>query len=101
MPEAVAALALALYTLAGSWTIHRVGPGPEQMRAAVAKSISLLEKSAAEYTAHRECFSCHHQALPVLALVTARSQGYQVSTEALQKQLQLTSDSLAKNRDHY
>jgi len=101
MPEAVAALAVALFALGGSWTSNRSGPEPEQIRAAVAKSVLLLEKSSAEYTAHRECFSCHHQALPVLALSTARSQGYQISMETLQKQVHFTADSLAKNRDHY
>jgi hypothetical protein len=102
MPDLfLSALAVALAAPGGSWAANRPGPAPEQVRAAVVKSIALLEKSAVEYTAHRDCFSCHHQALPVVALSTARSQGYRVSEESLQKQLDFTAKSLAKNRDNY
>ena len=41
---------------------------PVTIRAAVAKALPLLEKSTAEYPHQRDCFSCHHQAVPVLAL---------------------------------
>jgi hypothetical protein len=74
---------------------------PAQVRAAVNRSLPLLLKSAAEYTAHRECFSCHHQALPLLALTTARPRGYEVRAEGVQKQLRHTADFLGKNRDNY
>src|SRR5438105_10382639 len=76
-------------------------PLPEQIRAAIAKSWPLLEKSSAEYTLHRECFSCHHQALPVLALSTAQRRGFPVSGDGLQKQLRFTADSLAKDEEKY
>jgi hypothetical protein len=101
MLDVLSALGVALLALGSSWVATRTGPAPDQVRAAVAKSIPLLEKSSAEYTAHRECFSCHHQALPVLALSIAGPQGYQVSVEALQKQLHFSADSLAKNRNKY
>src|SRR5258708_34673049 len=71
------------------------------IKAAIAKSLPLLQKSAAEYTKHRDCFSCHHQALPLLALTTAQGRGFDVSAEELQKQVQFTADFLAKNRDNY
>jgi hypothetical protein len=76
-------------------------PLPEQIRAAVAKSLPLLEKSSTEYTVHRQCFSCHHQALPVLALSTAQGRGFPVSGDGLQKQLRFTADSLAKDEEKY
>src|SRR5262249_19219683 len=82
-----------------------IGPVPavpsDQVRTVATRSLSLLQKSAAEYTVHRQCFSCHHQALPVLALNTARPRGFPVSEEGLQKQLRHTADFLAKNRDNY
>jgi hypothetical protein len=77
------------------------GPAPAQVRAAIARSLPLLEKSATEYTKHRQCFSCHHQALPVLALTAARGRGFEVSAEVLQKQLRHTADFLGGNRDNY
>lgn len=77
------------------------GPTPDQVRATIARSLPLLQKSATEYTKQRQCFSCHHQALPLLALTTAQSRGFAVSAEVVEKQLRHTADVLAKNRDNY
>src|SRR5262249_25649461 len=63
------------------------GATPEQVRTAVTKSLALLDKSANEYTRQRECFSCHHQALPLLALTTAKAHGFDVSAATLEKQV--------------
>ncbi len=45
----------------------------ERITAAVARGLPLVEKAAARYPEHRKCFSCHHQTLPMLAVVAARS----------------------------
>ncbi len=73
----------------------------EAIRNAVEKSIRLLESSRAEYLQHRQCFSCHHQALPTLALVTARTRGFQVDEQSLQEQLRVTAQHLERNRENY
>jgi hypothetical protein len=95
-----------LHTLAAMLTaLGLIGPlptiPPEPVRATVARSLPLLQKSGAEYIHHRECFSCHHQALPLLALTTARPRGFAVSEQGLENQLRHTADFLAKNRDNY
>ncbi len=77
------------------------GPKPEEVRAAVAKSLPPLQKGATEYIKHRECFSCHNQALPVFALSAARGRGFAVSDEARQQALRFTADSLARGKDNY
>src|SRR5262245_5663376 len=77
------------------------GPTPAQVRAAVGRSLPLLQKSAAQYTEHRDCFAYHHQALPVLALSTARARGFAVSDDDLQEQLEFTAASLERNRANY
>lgn len=64
-------------------TDAQVPPGPQAVRAAVAKALPLLLKSTAEYPQHRDCFSCHHQAVPALALATARGRGFAVPAEAI------------------
>lgn len=76
-------------------------PTAEQIKTAVTKSLPLLQKSAAEYTKQRECFSCHHQALPLFALTTAKAHGFDVSQEAVDKQVAHTLKHLATNRDNY
>jgi len=72
-----------------------------EIRAAATKSLTLLQKSAAEYTAHRECFSCHHQSLSVLAMTTAKASGFDVDEKELQRQVKVAIDHLAKNRENY
>lgn len=74
---------------------------PEGVKAAIAKSVALLEKSAAESTVQRKCFMCHHQALPVLAFTAARERGFDVNEKEIARQLQFTADFLAKNRENY
>jgi Squalene-hopene cyclase C-terminal domain len=74
---------------------------PESVRGAVSKILTLMQKSAAEYTVHRKCFSCHHQAIPVLAFTTAQARGFDIDVKELQRQLKFTADFLGKNRDDY
>src|SRR5438552_15795783 len=56
--------------------------GRERIVAALARGVPLLEKSARNYPAHRKCFACHHQALPLLAIGEARRIGFKTD-EAL------------------
>lgn len=70
-------------------------------RAAIVKAIALLQKSGTEYLRHRECFSCHHQAVPLVAVTTAKARGLAVDEEALQKQVLHTAAFLTKNKDNY
>jgi hypothetical protein len=51
--------------------------------------------------AQRTCFACHNQAVPVLALTTARSRGFPVREEELQKHGHFIADFLETNRENY
>ncbi|HUG89983.1 MAG TPA: prenyltransferase/squalene oxidase repeat-containing protein [Planctomycetaceae bacterium] len=74
---------------------------PERIKAAVTKSIALLEHSGAEYRRHRECFSCHNQALPVTALAEARRRGFTIDEDNFRAQLDHTSAHLERGREAY
>jgi hypothetical protein len=69
-------------------------PTPEDLRAAVQKALPLIIKSIEEYPKSRDCFSCHHQAVPVLALVTAKDRGVAVAAEAISAPVELTQADL-------
>lgn len=72
------------------------------IKAAVGKSLPLLEKGAkGSMTERKQCFTCHNQGLPILALTTARSRGFEIDEEHIQSQLKLTADFLAKNKTRY
>src|SRR5687767_534951 len=77
-------------------------PGSEAIKAAVAKSLPLLETGArGSMEKRKQCFTCHNQALPVMALTMARSRGITIDAENLRQQVQFTADFLAKNRTNY
>ena len=79
-----------------------LAPGNEAIKAAVAKSVPLLETAArGSMEKRKQCFTCHNQALPVMALTVARSRGITIDAENLRHQVQFTADFLAKNRTNY
>jgi hypothetical protein len=77
-------------------------PSSATLRAAISKSLPLLEKSARGSMEEREqCFTCHNQGLPIMALTTARDRGFAIDAASLQEQLEFTARFLARNRTNY
>ncbi len=76
-------------------------PSEKELRAALGKALPLIQKGAAGHMAQRTCFACHHQALPLLAVTTARSRGVPIQEEEIGKHLDFIADFLAGNRDNY
>jgi hypothetical protein len=76
-------------------------PTADGIRKAVEKGLALIQKSAAEYPKHRDCFSCHHQAMSVLAITTSKERGFAVDEATLQKQLEVTEADLKQAAASY
>jgi squalene cyclase len=76
-------------------------PKPQVVRDAVEKAIPLILKSMAEYPESRDCFSCHHQAVPVLAMVTAKGRGFAVDSEAIRGPVEHTEADLEAAEESY
>jgi hypothetical protein len=71
------------------------GPRPQAIRAAVNRALPLLVKaSAEEYPQHRDCFSCHNQAVPAIALDLARRRGFAVQADTLRAIAEHTESDL-------
>ena len=68
----------------------------EQILAAVARGLPIIEKAAANYPNHRKCFSCHHQTLPMLAIVAARGAGMAKESDLLKTQMEFTAESFGR-----
>src|SRR6188472_2490843 len=67
-------------------------PTSEAIRAAVAKSLPLLEAASKTSMERRsQCFTCHNQGLPVMALTTARARGFTVDADNLRRQVEFTA----------
>lgn len=73
----------------------------EELRTAIGKALPLLEKGAIGHREHRECFSCHNQGVPLLALTTARSRGFKIDEEELGRQREFITKFLTTNREKF
>jgi N-acyl-D-amino-acid deacylase len=59
----------------------------EATRAAVEKALKAIARGVTNYPTHRQCFSCHHQAMGVLAMTAAQKHGFDVDKDLIQKQI--------------
>jgi hypothetical protein len=77
-------------------------PSVQSIKAAIMKSLPLLETAAkGSMKERKQCFTCHNQGLPIMALTTARTRGLPIDEEHLRTQLQFTERFLAKNKENY
>lgn len=74
-------LAIVVALIAGS--ADDDGPTPAAIRQSVEKALPRIVASTTEYPKHRDCFSCHHQAVPALALAMAKEHGFAVDAQAI------------------
>ncbi|MFO0955943.1 MAG: prenyltransferase/squalene oxidase repeat-containing protein [Isosphaeraceae bacterium] len=79
----------------------RPAPSDEAVRASAEKAIPLLVKGIEGYAEKRDCFSCHHQAVPVFALATARSRGLEVPEDTVEDAVALTDADLREAIESY
>src|SRR3954469_3201666 len=101
-PEIGLAVWLLLFAAAGPIFGATSAPEPVAIRAAIGKSLPLLERSAQiSMKERKQCFTCHNQGLPILALTTAQTRGLSIDAENLKSQLKFTADFLAKNKTNY
>lgn len=103
-------LILALLWLGGTFPLGAeepaaaVDPAPlaaEDLRAAIAKSLPLLQKGAIGHRENRTCFACHNQGLAILALTAAKAHGFEIDAAELTTQFQFIADFLGRNRESY
>jgi N-acyl-D-amino-acid deacylase len=69
------------------------------LRGAIAKSLALLQSSAQTYTQERECYSCHHQTLPAMAVAAAGRRGFEIDAAAAKAQADFTIQHFALRRE--
>jgi hypothetical protein len=92
---------LSLIIIATPQAAADTSPTNTEIRAAVEKALPLIQQSIEKYPEHRDCFSCHHQAVPVLALTTARDQGFAVNEDAITDPVELTEADLRTAIESY
>lgn len=66
---------------------------------AIDGGLKVVQKAAANYPENRSCFSCHHQSLPMLAMVEGRAFGAKIDTGLLEEQAVFTHDFYKERTD--
>lgn len=81
-------LLLGLTLVAWLWTGTPVAAGDSgDVRAAVEKSIALLQRSGPTFVKSGACTSCHHQSVPAMTFSIARQRGLRVDETTAREQL--------------
>jgi N-acyl-D-amino-acid deacylase len=60
---------------------------------AVERGLKRITEGASNYPQHRQCFSCHHQAMAVLSLTAAKRRGLPVDDDVLKRQVEFSLKS--------
>jgi hypothetical protein len=96
MPRVSAWMSIALLLTLAS-TARPAAP-PPAVKSAILRSLPLLLKGAKGHIAKRSCFACHNQAIPMLALTTARDRGFVIRDEDIKKQTEHIAAFIETNR---
>ena len=72
-----------------------------KLRAAVQKSLDLLQKCGPIFVKNGACTSCHHQSLPAMAISVARQGGFRINELIAREQLQASAALLNARRELY
>jgi hypothetical protein len=67
---------------------------PQQARGAIERGLGFLERDAAKWRKERECATCHHGTLTVLAFSEAKFQGHAVKPEIEAETVKWTKERL-------
>ena len=63
---------------------------------ALQRGLDRVEAAADAYPAHRDCFSCHHQTLPIVAMTAASRAGVEVNEDVLDATVAFTAESFSR-----
>ena len=92
----------AMLMISGAYTIgnepEHVSLEESKIREAIEAALPLLEKSSNGSAEQRKCFTCHSQALPVMALSEARLRNFEVDTNNYERQIKHTATHLRKGK---
>jgi len=92
-------MAITVMTLTSATALPTSSQGKDSARRmAVARAVSLIEKSAATYVDKRECFSCHHQALAMMAMSRAKLSEIELQPDSLSTQVQFSLEYFGDRR---
>ncbi len=101
----LSAFSISVLIVASALPAHAADEEPiraEVLTAAIEKSLPLLEAGArGSMEQRKQCFTCHNQGLPIIAMTAARTRGFTIDEPHLESQLRFIADFLEKHRDRF
>ena len=82
-------LLLSLFLVLGAYAEE---DDSSKVRRAIEGGLRIVQKGAENYPKNRDCFSCHHQTLPMLAKHDASEAGISIDQALMKDQVQFTRD---------
>ncbi len=75
-------------------------PMPEALiRDSLQKGLKRVQAAAGNYPSYRDCFSCHHQTLPVMAMMASKQAGLEIDATTLELTVEFTKESFDFRRE--
>lgn len=71
----------------------------ESLKSAIERGVKVLERGARIYPTNRQCFSCHHQTLPLLGTLSSERAGVASDGELRKSIVEFTRKSFERRRD--
>jgi N-acyl-D-amino-acid deacylase len=74
------------------------------VKSAIEKGLARIETGVTNYPKHRQCFSCHHQAMAVFSMTSAKQHGFSINADLLKEQIDFSlktfrnTESIAKGQ---
>lgn len=88
-------------TMVSSLEAEEISRSMDSIRGAVSKAIPSIEKGMSGSADRRKCFTCHNQAVPLIALSEAKDRGFKINAANFKRQLKHTADHLTRGRKNY
>lgn len=71
---------------------------PEAIRQAAIRGLTILQTGARNYPKHRQCFSCHHQTMPLVAMHEAKRRELVVDSDVYSATLEFSRRTFTQKR---
>lgn len=91
----------ALLLVTPTWAWGDAPDATQAIRRAIERAIPTLEAGSSGSATERTCFTCHNQALPVIAINAARLRDFTVDEQNLKRQVEHTVQHLERGRKNY
>jgi N-acyl-D-amino-acid deacylase len=94
-----ATLLCLIYVTLGSVSLGNEPTREAKIKDAIERGLKVVTRGAKAYPEHRQCFSCHHQLLPMQAMAIARDYNHKIDSAVFNEQFKFTQTFFDSKKD--